>query len=202
MGQLVGRLLELTRLESGVALNVAPLNLADVVREVWSPLALQLEKKEVSLSLELEGVWLEGDRERLKEAVGNLASNALRHVEKGKRIQVSLVKQGEQVRISVYNDGPVIPDKDLPHLFEPFYREDKSRSRDSGGTGLGLAIVLIVLAVINGLLSILLVTTLVGVMGGSAGLGVAAGVLTGVIVMVFALLLPVLYMIGIKKSRA
>ena len=65
-----------------------------------------------------------------------------------------------------------------------------------------LAIVLIVLAVINGLLSILLVTTFVGVMGGSAGLGVAAGVLTGVIVMVFALLLPVLYMIGIKKSRA
>lgn len=65
-----------------------------------------------------------------------------------------------------------------------------------------LAIVLIVLAVINGLLSILLVTTFVGIMGGSAGLGVAAGVLTGVIVMVFALLLPVLYMIGIKKSRA
>lgn len=141
MGQLVGRLLELTRLESGVALNVARLNLADVVREVWNPLALQLEKKEVSLSLELEEVWLEGDRERLKEAVGNLASNALRHVERGKRIQVSLVKQGEQVRVSVYNDGPVIPDKDLPHLFEPFYRGDKSRSRDSGGTGLGLAIV-------------------------------------------------------------
>ena len=141
MGQLVGRLLELTRLESGVALNVAPLNLADVVREVWNPLALQLEQKEVSLSLELEEVWLEGDRERLKEAVGNLASNALRHVEKGKCIQVSLVKQGEQVRVSVYNDGPIIPDKDLPHLFEPFYRGDKSRSRDSGGTGLGLAIV-------------------------------------------------------------
>lgn len=141
MGQLVGRLLELTRLESGVALNVAPLNLADVVREVWNPLALQLEKKEVSLSLELEEVWLEGDRERLKEAVGNLASNALRHVKKGKRIQVSLVRKGEQVRISVYNDGPIIPDKDLPHLFEPFYRGDKSRSRDSGGTGLGLAIV-------------------------------------------------------------
>ena len=141
MGQLVGRLLELTRLESGVALNVARLNLADVVREVWNPLALQLEQKEVSLSLELEEVWLEGDRERLKEAVGNLASNALRHVEKGKCIQVSLVKQGEQVRVSVYNDGPIIPDKDLPHLFEPFYRGDKSRSRDSGGTGLGLAIV-------------------------------------------------------------
>ena len=141
MGQLVGRLLELTRLESGVALNVAPLNLADVVREVWNPLALQLEQKEVSLSLELEEVWLEGDRERLKEAVGNLASNALRHVEKGKCIQVSLVRKGGQACVLVYNDGPIIPDKDLPHLFEPFYRGDKSRSRDSGGTGLGLAIV-------------------------------------------------------------
>ena len=62
MGQLVGRLLELTRLESGVALNVAPLNLADVVREVWSPLALQLEQKEVSLSLELEEVMSLSDR--------------------------------------------------------------------------------------------------------------------------------------------
>ena len=141
MGQLVGRLLELTRLESGVALNVARLNLADVVREVWNPLALQLEQKEVSLSLELEEVWLEGDRERLKEAVGNLASNALRHVEKGKCIQVSLVRKGGQACVLVYNDGPIIPDKDLPHLFEPFYRGDKSRSRDSGGTGLGLAIV-------------------------------------------------------------
>lgn len=141
MGQLVGRLLELTRLESGVALNVARLNLADVVREVWSPLALQLEQKEVSLSLELEEVWLEGDRERLKEAVGNLASNALRHVERGKRIQVSLVQQGEQAYLSVYNDGPLISQEDLPHLFEPFYRGDKSRSRDSGGTGLGLAMV-------------------------------------------------------------
>ena len=141
MGQLVGRLLELTRLESGVALNVAPLNLADVVREVWSPLALQLEQKEVSLSLELEEVWLEGDRDRLKEAVGNLASNALRHVEKGKCIQVSLVRKGGQACVLVYNDGPLIPQEDLPHLFEPFYRGDKSRSRDSGGTGLGLVIV-------------------------------------------------------------
>lgn len=141
MGQLVGRLLELTRLESGVALNVARLNLADVVREVWSPLALQLEQKKVSLSLELEEVWLEGDWERLKEAVGNLASNALRHVEKGKRIQVSLVRKGGQACVLVYNDGPLISEKDLPHLFEPFYRGDKSRSRDSGGTGLGLAIV-------------------------------------------------------------
>lgn len=140
-GALVGRLLELTRLESGAALAVERLNLAQVVEEVWNPLALQVEQKGVSLSLELEEIWLEGDRERLKEAVGNLASNALRHCSKGGRIQVTLTPQGEQGYLTVYNDGPAIPREDLPHLFEPFYRGDKSRSRDSGGTGLGLAIV-------------------------------------------------------------
>lgn len=141
MGTLVGRLLELTRLESGAALDMERLNLAQVVEEVWTPLALQVEQKGVSLSLELEEVWLEGDRERLKEAVGNLASNALRHCSKGGRIQVTLTMQGEEGYLTVYNDGPAIPQEDLPHLFEPFYRGDKSRSRDSGGTGLGLAIV-------------------------------------------------------------
>lgn len=63
------------------------------------------------------------------------------YCETGKRIQVSLVRKGEHACLSVYNDGPAISEKDLPHLFEPFYRGDKSRSRESGGTGLGLAIV-------------------------------------------------------------
>ncbi len=78
---------------------------------------------------------------RLKEAIENLASNALRHCTLGGRIQVRLERHGAQVSLSVYNDGPAVPAEDLPHLFEPFYRGDKSRGRDSGGTGLGLAIV-------------------------------------------------------------
>lgn len=141
MAELVGRLLELSRLESGASLNREAVDLTALVREVWAPLTLQLEQKEITLALELEEIRTEGDRARLKEAVENLASNALRHGSQGGKIQVRLERQGSQACLSVYNDGSAVPAEDLPHLFEPFYRGDKSRGRDSGGTGLGLAIV-------------------------------------------------------------
>ena len=142
MSALVGRLLELSRLESGNPLQKEPLDLAALVREVWEPLALPLEQKDITLKLDLEALQLEGDRERLREAAGNLASNALRHCTPGGTIRVTLRREGSRAVLTVYNDGEPIPEADLPHLFQPFYRGgDKSRSRDSGGTGLGLAIV-------------------------------------------------------------
>ena len=142
MSALVGRLLELSRLESGNPLQKEPLDLAALVREVWEPLALPLEQKDITLKLDLEALQLEGDRERLREAAGNLASNALRHCTPGGTIRVTLKREGSRAVLTVYNDGEPIPEADLPHLFQPFYRGgDKSRSRDSGGTGLGLAIV-------------------------------------------------------------
>lgn len=109
--------------------------------EVFAPLALPLEQKNLQLQLELEEVSLSGDRARLGEAVENLASNALRYAASGGTIQVKLEQQGNRARLTVYNDGPNIPEADLSRLWEPFYRADPSRSRDSGGTGLGLAIV-------------------------------------------------------------
>ena len=141
MSGLVGSLLELSRLESGAALRREPVELSALVREVWEPLALPLDQKQISLTLALEEVRLEGDRARLREAAGNLASNALRHCPPGGHIQVVLEAAKGQARLTVCNDGPPIPEEDLPRLFEPFYRGDKSRSRESGGTGLGLAIV-------------------------------------------------------------
>lgn len=141
MAHLVGSLLELSRLEAGAALHREPINLAALVREVWEPLSLPLEQKHLTLSLELEDYMVEGDRERLRELADNLASNALRHCTPGGRIRVTLKAEEAGVRLTVQNDGPSIPPEDLSHLFEPFYRGDRSRSRESGGTGLGLAIV-------------------------------------------------------------
>lgn len=138
---LVGSLLELSRAEAKGAAKKEPVDLAALVREVFAPLALPLEQKHLQLQLELEEVSLSGDRARLEEAVENLASNALRHADSGGTVQVSLEKLGHRARLTVYNDGPNIPSEDLSRLWEPFYRADPSRSRDSGGTGLGLAIV-------------------------------------------------------------
>ena len=141
MSALVGSLLELSRLEAGAGLRREEVELSGLARAVWGPLALPLERKGVSLTLELEEVRLAGDRERLREAMGNLASNAQRHCTPGGAIRVTLKREGDRAVLAVYNDGPPIPAADLSHLFQPFYRGDKSRSRDSGGTGLGLAIV-------------------------------------------------------------
>lgn len=141
MSALVGSLLELSRAEAKGAAKKEPVELAALVREVFAPLALPLEQKNLQLQLELEEVSLSGDRARLEEAVENLASNALRHADSGGTVQVSLEKLGHRARLTVYNDGPNIPSEDLSRLWEPFYRADPSRSRDSGGTGLGLAIV-------------------------------------------------------------
>lgn len=139
MAALVGHLLELSRPE--VKGNRETVDLAALVREVWVPLALPLEQKRLQLRLELAELSLSGDRAQLAEAVENLASNALRYAEPDGVIRVALEKMGHRARLTVYNDGPNIPAEDLPRLWEPFYRADPSRSRDSGGTGLGLAIV-------------------------------------------------------------
>ena len=141
MTGLVGSLLELARPQAKGKLHKEPVDLAALVRKVFAPLALPLEQKNLQLQLELEEVSLTGDRARLGEAVENLASNALRYAASGGTIQVKLEQKGNRARLAVYNDGPNIPSEELPRLWEPFYRADPSRSRDSGGTGLGLAIV-------------------------------------------------------------
>lgn len=141
MAALVGHLLELSRPEVKGKPNKTPVELAPLVQEVFAPLALPLEQKQLQLQLELEEVSLNGDLAQLREAVENLASNALRYAAPGGTIQVTLARAGSRARLTVYNDGPNIPVEDLPRLWEPFYRADPSRSRDSGGTGLGLTIV-------------------------------------------------------------
>ena len=141
MSVLVGSLLELSRLEAGAPLKEESLELSALVRTVWAPLALPLEQKGLSLVLELEELWITADRERLREMVDNLAANALRHCTPGGQIRVTLERTQAGGCLAVENDGLPISQEDLSHLFEPFYRGDRSRSRDSGGTGLGLAIV-------------------------------------------------------------
>ncbi len=140
MARLVAQLLELYRLGDG-AIAKEPLELSGLVREVWAPLELGLRQRGLSLELDLEPVRVLGDRERLAQLAANLAANALRHCADGGEIRVSLRAGGGEAVLTVYNEGERVAEDDLPHLFEAFYRGDKSRSRESGGTGLGLAIV-------------------------------------------------------------
>ena len=77
----------------------------------------------------------------LEQAVVNLIDNAVKYSAEGSAVSVRLELAGDEIVISVADQGHGIPREHLPRLFERFYRVDKARSRDLGGTGLGLAIV-------------------------------------------------------------
>ena len=76
-----------------------------------------------------------------EQALANLVSNAIRYVPDGSRVELSAQTEGARVAITVRDEGPGIPERHLPRLFERFYRVETSRTREGGGTGLGLAIV-------------------------------------------------------------
>jgi len=82
-----------------------------------------------------------GDPDQLAQVVGNLLQNAIRYTPAGGRVSVRAERRPAGVLVSVANSGEGIPAGDLPHVFERFYRVDKSRDRASGGAGIGLAIV-------------------------------------------------------------
>jgi len=81
-----------------------------------------------------------GDRERIEQVFINLLSNAVKYTPEGGKIDFSAENYEQFIKVTVKDNGIGIPEKDIPRLFERFYRVDKARSREMGGTGLGLAI--------------------------------------------------------------
>jgi two-component system phosphate regulon sensor histidine kinase PhoR len=90
---------------------------------------------------EIDQVYVNGDRDRLKQVFINLVSNAIQYTPQGGEVFLSLEQIKDQARVIVRDTGPGIPAEDLPHIFERFYRAEKSRTRGkSTGFGLGLSI--------------------------------------------------------------
>ena len=87
-----------------------------------------------------EGAEVYGDSSILEQAFTNLINNAVKYTPRGGTVTIITEKQGDSVKVTVSDSGIGIPDADIPHIFERFYRVDKERSRKMGGTGLGLAI--------------------------------------------------------------
>lgn len=140
--RLVGGLLMLAQAESGkLTLNLKPVELDLLLTEVFTEMCvLAGSKVRVHLN-EIDQVMVNGDRDRLKQVFLNLISNAIQYTPQGGDVFLSMAKIGEQARIIIRDTGPGIPAEDLPHIFDRFYRAEKSRTRSStSGFGLGLSI--------------------------------------------------------------
>ena len=140
--RLVGGLLMLAQAESGnLPLNFRPVELDMLVTEVFQEMhIISGGKVRVHLN-EIDQLMVNGDRDRLKQVLINLVANAIQYTPQDGDVFISLSKVGEQARIICRDTGPGIPSEDLPHIFERFYRAEKSRTRGkSTGFGLGLSI--------------------------------------------------------------
>ncbi|MFE5122600.1 sensor histidine kinase [Streptomyces sp. NPDC056669] len=126
-------------------LSIRPeaVRLGNILRHVAAPHRVASDAAGIRLTVGGEdGVQLIADPARLRQAVGNLVSNAVRHTGWGGSVTISSYVDGEEVVIKVADTGTGIDADDLPMLFERFWRAEKSRSRHAGGSGLGLSIVL------------------------------------------------------------
>lgn len=141
--RLVSDLEELSRAEAGqISLEMKPIKLQDVVNAAVSRLALQFEEKRVALTTTIQPdlpAFL-GDEARIIQVLINLLGNGLQYTEPGGRVEVQGRFNGEQLELSIHDSGIGIPSEHLPHIFDRFYRVDKSRTRPGGGSGIGLTI--------------------------------------------------------------
>ncbi len=138
-------LINLARIESGESiLDIQPLAVDQAVADCLDRHRVRADGKHISLQAVAPGgngeVQALADDEALSQVLDNLVDNAVKYTHGGGEIRVSWRKAGSHVQLEVEDNGPGIPERDLPRIFERFYRVDKARSRELGGTGLGLAI--------------------------------------------------------------
>jgi signal transduction histidine kinase len=147
LGRLVDDLRTLSLAEAGqLSLNRVPVNLSDLMVQsaaAFEPLA-EAEGVELMAEVPTNSVLVTADPSRIRQVLGNLLSNALRHVNTEKndapQVILSLINRGDVAQLRISDNGPGLSPEAQKHVFDRFWRADRGRSRAQGGSGLGLAI--------------------------------------------------------------
>ena len=138
MERLVKEILTISKIEmDGLAGKAEPVSLSDMLTKVTETLLPLAQERQITVHSQLaETVTVSGNASLLEKAVHNILSNAIRHSPEGAEVFIHLTPSV----LTVTNTGTSIPEEDLPVLFTPFYRVEKSRNKATGGSGLGLYI--------------------------------------------------------------
>jgi two-component system, OmpR family, phosphate regulon sensor histidine kinase PhoR len=143
LNNLINDLLDLSSLESkAIQLENGVLGLKGMVDKVLAGFKVQLNRKSISVVNEIPATHsIQADQDKIEQVFTNIIDNAIKFNGEGGSIRISSEMSEGKIKIIVEDSGIGIPVKDLPRIFERFYRVDKARSRELGGTGLGLSIV-------------------------------------------------------------
>lgn len=135
----------IARLESGeFKLKLEVFNLVKVVEEVIEYLEMPANQKKIKVVFDKSynrAIRVKADRKRIVEVFSNLIGNSVKYGKEGGKTTIGFTDTGDYILVNISDNGIGIEEKNLPRIFERFYRVDMSRSRESGGTGLGLSIV-------------------------------------------------------------
>lgn len=143
MNQMVKNLLTLNQLEFGDEdISFERFDLAALIRGVLQSMEILAQQDELKIIFRQESpVYVWADEFKTEQVVRNYVSNAFHHASGDKVIEVKIQKEGKKARTSVFNTGTPIPEEDLKHIWEKFYKVDKAHTREYGGNGIGLSIV-------------------------------------------------------------
>lgn len=143
LNTLINDLLDLSHIESKeIVLNKGKFVIAKLVDEVMLGFKSQAKKKAVEIRAELpQSLEIVADKSKIEQVFTNLVNNAIKYNKENGSVRIYSEQMTDKIKIVVEDTGSGIPVKDIPRIFERFYRVDKARSRSLGGTGLGLSIV-------------------------------------------------------------
>ncbi|GHE46309.1 sensor histidine kinase [Sphingobacterium griseoflavum] len=145
LSYLIHDLDEISKLETGIiSLTIEKFDVASLIKECIEDLEAKASYSNIQLRYKGKAnqpVFVKADRKRIQQVLINLIDNSIKYGKKNGRTSISIYPLFDQILVEVTDDGLGIEEKNLPRVFERFYRTDKSRSREIGGSGLGLAIV-------------------------------------------------------------
>lgn len=142
--QLLQDLFEYTRMQNKeMKLHKNRINLTEMLYQITAHFGWQLQESGMECRLffrDQQGLFVIGDGDKLRRVYENLITNAIRYGSEGRLLDIRGWVDGDEVVTEIINYGERIPESDLPHLFDRFYRVEKSRAAHTGGSGIGLAI--------------------------------------------------------------
>lgn len=154
LNELVDNVTNLSQYDFIQNLTISEFNISDLLKKILLNYEKLILDKNIHLSLDIENCFIEADKNKISQVINNLISNSMKFVRNYGKIKVTLKSNNDFIEMKFEDDGIGISEKDLPYIFERFYKAEKSRNSSVSGSGIGLSIVKSIVDMHNGKIAV------------------------------------------------